>query len=41
MVILNGSNYEQSLLHILKNMVPKAMSDAEMILHARYVAEES
>ena len=33
MVILSGSNYEQSLLHILENMVPKAVSDAEMILH--------
>ena len=34
MVIFNGSNYEQSLLHILENMVPEAVSDAEMILHA-------
>ena len=33
MVILSGSNYEQSLLHILENMVPEAVSDAEMILH--------
>ena len=33
MIILNGSNYEQSLLHILENMVPEAVSDAEMILH--------
>ena len=32
MVIFNGSNYEQSLLHILENMVPEAVSDAEMIL---------
>ena len=32
MVIFNGSNYEQSL-HILENMVPGAVSDAEMILH--------
>ena len=33
MVIFNGSNYEQSLLHILENMIPDAVSDAEMILH--------
>ena len=33
MVISSGSNYEQSLLHILGNMVPEAMSDAEMVLH--------
>ena len=33
MVILNGSNYEQNLLPILENMVPEAVSDAEMILH--------
>ena len=33
MVIFSGSNYEQSLLHILENMVPEAVSDAEMILH--------
>ena len=33
MVISNGSNYEQSLLHILENIVPEAVSDAEIILH--------
>ena len=33
MVIFTGFNYEQSLLNILENMVPKAVSDAEMILH--------
>ena len=33
MVIFSGSNNEQSLLHILENMVPEAVSDAEMILH--------
>ena len=33
MVIFNGSNCEQSLLHTLENMVPEAVSDAEMILH--------
>ena len=33
MVMFNGSSYEQSLLHILENMVPEAVSDAEMILH--------
>ena len=33
MVIFSGSNYEQNLLHILENMVPEAVSDAEMILH--------
>ena len=33
MVIFNGSSYEQSLLHLLENMVPEAVSDAEMILH--------
>ena len=33
MVIFNGFNYEQSLLHILESMVPEAVSDAEMILH--------
>ena len=33
MVIFNGSNYEQTLLHILENMVPEALSDAKMILH--------
>ena len=32
-VIFNGSNYEQSLLHILENMVPEAVSDAEVILY--------
>ena len=32
MVIFNGSNYDQSLLHTLENMVPEAVSDAEMIL---------
>ena len=32
MVIFDGSNYEQSLLYILENMVPEAVSDAEMIL---------
>ena len=32
MVIFNGSNYEQSLLQILENMGPEAVSDAEMIL---------
>ena len=29
----NGSNYKQNLLHILENMVPKVVSDAEMTLH--------
>ena len=33
MVVFNGSNYEQSLLHILENMIPEAVSDAEMILY--------
>ena len=33
MVIFNGFGYEQSLLHILENMVAEAVSDAEMILH--------
>ena len=33
MIILNGSNCEQSLLHILENTVSEAVSDAEMILH--------
>ena len=33
MVTFSGSNCEQSLLYILENMVPKAVSDAEMILH--------
>ena len=33
MVIFSGSNYEQSLLHILENMVPEAVSDAEMIMY--------
>ena len=33
MVIFNGSDYEQSLLNILGNMVLEAVSDAEMILH--------
>ena len=33
MVIFNDSNYEQSLLHVLEDMVPEAVSDAEMILH--------
>ena len=33
MDIFSGSNYEQSLLHIHKNMIPEAVSDAEMILH--------
>ena len=33
MVINNGFNYEQSLLHILENMVPETVSDSEMILH--------
>ena len=33
MAIFNGSNYEQSLFHILENMVPEAVSDAERILH--------
>ena len=33
MVLFNGSNCEQSLLHILENMVPEAVSDAEMVLH--------
>ena len=33
MVIFNGSNYEQSLLHILESMFPGVVSDAEMILH--------
>ena len=33
MVISNGYNNEQSLLHILENMVLGAVSDAEMILH--------
>ena len=33
MVIFIGSNYEQSLLHILENMVPEPVSDAEIILH--------
>ena len=33
MVIFNVSNYEQSLLHILENMVPEAVSDAETLLH--------
>ena len=32
-VIFNGSNYEQSLLHIFENIVPEAVSDAEMMLH--------
>ena len=31
MVIFSGPIYEQSLLHILKNMVPEAVS--EMTLH--------
>ena len=33
MVIFSGSNYEQSLLNILENMVPEAVSDGEMIPH--------
>ena len=33
MVIFNDSYYVQSLLHILENMVPEAVSDAEIILH--------
>ena len=33
MDILSGFNYEQNLLNIHKNMVPEAVSDAEMILH--------
>ena len=33
MIIFNGSNCEQKVLHILENMVPEAVSDAEMILH--------
>ena len=33
MVIFNGSDYELSLVHILENMVPEAVSAAEMILH--------
>ena len=27
-------NYEQSLLHIPENMVPKTVFDTEMILHS-------
>ena len=34
MAIFNGSNYEQSLLYILENMVPEGVCYAEMILHA-------
>ena len=33
MVIISGSNYEQSLLHRLENMVSEAVYDTEMILH--------
>ena len=33
MIIFNGSNYEQSLLHILEDIVPEAVSDPEIILH--------
>ena len=33
MIVFSGSNYEQRSLHILENMVPEAVSDAEMILH--------
>ncbi len=33
MVIFNGSDYEQSIMHVLENMVPNAMPDAEMIMH--------
>ena len=33
MIIFSGSNYEQSLYHILENMVSEAVPDAEMILH--------
>ena len=32
-ICYNGSNYEQSLLYILENMVPEGVFDAEMILH--------
>ena len=35
MIVFDGSNYEQSSLEILENMIPEAVSDAEMILHAR------
>ena len=40
MIIFNGSNYEQSLLHTLENMVPEAVSDAEMILHTMICCRE-
>ena len=33
MVIFNGSNYEQTLLHIIENVVPEDVSDAEKTLH--------
>ena len=33
MVIFNGSEYEQSIMNVLENMVPDAMPDAEMIMH--------
>ena len=36
MVIFNGSDDEQSLLHMLENMVPEAMSDAQMILYLKW-----
>ena len=31
--LFNGSDYEQSLLHLLENMVPEVVSDAEIVLH--------
>ena len=33
MVIFNGSDYEQSIVNVLENMVPDALPNAEMILH--------
>ena len=31
--LFNGSDYEQSLLHLFENIVPEAVYDAEIILH--------
>ena len=40
MVILNGSEYEQSIVNVLENMVPDAMPDAEMIMHTMLCCKE-
>ena len=40
MVIFNGSEHEQSIINVLANMVPNAMPDAEMIMHAMLCCRE-